>query len=407
MAKVVNIKASRSRSGRGSDARTALVLAGGGITGAVYQIGALRALDLLAVDMSVNDFDIYVGTSCGAYVSALIANGCRPEDLMRAIDGQMVEGLESIDFRQLMRPNYREIAQRASRLPFRVPGLLKDITLNARNLSLVDMLTMVADLAPGGFYSLDSMTGMLTDQLNRSHFTNDFRELEKELYIVATDLDTCEPVVFGESEWADVPIAKAAAASAALPIVFNGVDIRGREFVDGGLRSFANVDTAIAHGAKLVVIINPIVPFDNERLSPWMGKRPRRISEGGLTAVASQILKCLVWSSMHERLDHWRTNYPGVDFILIEPRRDDALMFQTQVMNVSERVEIARHGFESVVVHLADDFERLRETCAKHSINISRRNVIAELDLSRRGAVSGTTRWRRILERRTAATGGR
>src|ERR1700730_11235939 len=63
--------------------KTALVLGGGGFTGGVYEIGALRALDLLAVNSSVNQFDIYVGTSAGSFVAALCANGVTPEEMMR------------------------------------------------------------------------------------------------------------------------------------------------------------------------------------------------------------------------------------------------------------------------------------------------------------------------------------
>ena len=55
--------------------RTALVLGGGGFTDGVYEIGALRALDLLAVNRTVNQFDVYVGTSAGSFVAALTANG--------------------------------------------------------------------------------------------------------------------------------------------------------------------------------------------------------------------------------------------------------------------------------------------------------------------------------------------
>ena len=58
--------------------RTALVLGGGGVTGGVYEIGALRALDLLAVNRTVNEFDIYVGTSAGSFVASLVANGVTP-----------------------------------------------------------------------------------------------------------------------------------------------------------------------------------------------------------------------------------------------------------------------------------------------------------------------------------------
>src|ERR1700754_43361 len=63
---------------RRPSSRTALVLGGGGFTGGVYQIGALRALDLLSSNRSVNQFDIYVGTSAGALIASLVANGVTP-----------------------------------------------------------------------------------------------------------------------------------------------------------------------------------------------------------------------------------------------------------------------------------------------------------------------------------------
>lgn len=378
--------------------KSALVLTGGGFTGGVYQIGALRALDLLGVETSVNDFDIFVGTSGGAFIGSLIANGARPEEMMALLDGREVEGYEPLELDRLLRPNWRGLVDSAIRLPFDAARIAKDVALNLRQLSLVDTLAMLSDLAPGGFYSLEGMAEMLERQLLRDGWTNDFRELQKELYIVATDLDTCEPVVFGEQGWDDVPISRATAASGALPLVYKGIDIRGREFVDGGLRSFANVETAVQKGAKLVVIVNSIVPFGNDRLTTWTGERPRRVSDMGLHMVGSQMLKCLVWNAMHERLDHWRTLHPDVDFILIEPRRDDELMFSTQIMNVSQRVQIARHGFESVTMQLASDFDHYREICARHGLEISRRGVIEALAQDRRSE-SSTTRWRRILEK--------
>ena len=44
--------------------------------------------------------------------------------------------------------------------------------------------------------------------------TNDFRELACELYLAATDLDTCERVVFGSEGWQDVPISRPSAPRA-------------------------------------------------------------------------------------------------------------------------------------------------------------------------------------------------
>src|SRR4051812_5439468 len=74
---------------RRARSKTALVLGGGGFTGGVYEIGALRALDLLSVNRTVNDFDIYVGTSAGAFVSSLLAVGMTPEEMSRIVNQQV------------------------------------------------------------------------------------------------------------------------------------------------------------------------------------------------------------------------------------------------------------------------------------------------------------------------------
>src|SRR5216117_2163470 len=80
---------SKSKGGRKGGSKTALVLGGGGFTGGVYEIGALRALDLLTVNRTVNDFDLYVGTSAGSFVGSLLANGVTPEEMMRVLNKQL------------------------------------------------------------------------------------------------------------------------------------------------------------------------------------------------------------------------------------------------------------------------------------------------------------------------------
>src|SRR5215213_508224 len=97
-----------SRRRRRKPSKTALVLGGGGFTGGVYEIGALRALDLLAVDRTVNQFDVYVGTSAGALIAALAANGVTPEQMMRVVNDQVPQPFRDINLDMLLRPNYRE-----------------------------------------------------------------------------------------------------------------------------------------------------------------------------------------------------------------------------------------------------------------------------------------------------------
>src|SRR2546423_10903630 len=85
--------------------KTALVLGGGGFTGAVYEIGALRALDLLSVNRTVNQFDVYVGTSAGAIVAALTANGITPEEMMRVGNPPGPTPVSALDLGPAPRPH--------------------------------------------------------------------------------------------------------------------------------------------------------------------------------------------------------------------------------------------------------------------------------------------------------------
>ena len=57
--------------------RTGLAIAGGGPVGAVYELGALRALDESVDGLFLHHLDVYVGVSAGAFIAASLANGRR------------------------------------------------------------------------------------------------------------------------------------------------------------------------------------------------------------------------------------------------------------------------------------------------------------------------------------------
>ena len=94
--------------------KTALVLGGGGFTGGVYEMGALRALDLLSVNRTVNQFDVYVGTSAGSFVAAQVANGVTPEEMMRVIVQQVPTPFQDARVKQPAAPELPRIRQQGS-----------------------------------------------------------------------------------------------------------------------------------------------------------------------------------------------------------------------------------------------------------------------------------------------------
>src|SRR4051812_45308251 len=238
-------KAPRRRPRR---SRTALVLGGGGVTGGVYEIGALRALDLLAVNRTVNEFDVYVGTSAGSFVASLAANGVTPEEMMRVVNQQVPTPFRDINMGTVLTPNYFDFAKALAALPLRTLGVMRDLATNIGNVGLMDLVFGLAEGLPAGVYSTEGTEEYLREVLGDPDRTNDFRDLENELYMAATDLDTCERIVLGAEEWDDIPISLAASASTALPMIYKPVELKGRQLVDGGIRSTTNVDIAVEAG---------------------------------------------------------------------------------------------------------------------------------------------------------------
>ncbi len=380
------------------------MLGGGGFTGGVYEIGALRALDLLAVNRTVNDFDVFVGTSAGSFVSSLVANGVTPEEMMRVVNEQPPSPFRDVDRGQLMRPNIGEFAQSAALLPLRMLGVLRTVATQ-RGLSLVDVAAEIARGLPSGAYSTRGVEQYLDGVLSESGRVNDFRKLKRELYLTATDLDTTERIVFGGDGWDDISIAKAVSASTALPMVYKPVEIGGRQLIDGGIRSTTNVDVAVERGAKFIVVVNPLVPYVNDfqtQIPTAFGSKVRRVADMGFAQIGYQTFKLLAHQRLHEAVSHWKERYPGVDIVLVEPEPNDQLMFETNIMNFNRRVDIARHGFESVTIKLSEDYDDLKSVCAKHGIEISAtrvRKVVGKLERGR----EKTAAWRRILEQTTGS----
>ena len=409
MGKVVPLEGGRSKGGRPRRRRrgdkTALVLGGGGFTGGVYEIGALRAFDLLAVNRTVNDFDVYVGTSAGSFVASMVANGVTPEEMMRVLNKGLPSPIEDPTLRTLLRPNYRGFAGRLALLPLRVVGTLRQLVGNLGEISMVDVATGLAEGLPTGIYHNRGIEKYMSQVLSDPDRSNDFRELERQLLLIATDLDTCERIVLGQGEWEDVPISKAVAASGALPIVYEPYELRGRQLIDGGIISTTNVDVAVDAGAKFIVVVNPLVPYVNnfhKRIPTIFGSRVRRVSDMGMTAIGNQAFRLLAHARLHLAVESWKERFPDVDIILIEPEFDDELMFGTSILDYSARLRIAKHGFESVTVKLARDYQRYKDVAARHGIEISARRVRKVLDTVEEEE-KGISAWRRVLEQTTGA----
>jgi len=411
MGKVVNIEESQKRRSSAKNkerSRSALVLGGGGFTGGVYEIGTLRALDLLAVNSTVNDFDMYVGTSAGSFIGSMLAAGITPEEMMRVLTDDENSPIDRISQDTVLRPNFSEYASRIATLPFHVAGMVKSMVPRLRELSVIDIAYGLAEHLPSGMYSNAGIGAYVREVLATKGIVDSFDALSRELYLTGTDLDSGERVVFGDKDgdWAGIPVSKAVECSTALPLVYEPVEVNGRTLVDGGIYSTTNVDVAVERGAEFIVVINPLVPYVNDRnvgLPTVSGSRVRRLADMGLPAIANQAFRLLLHQRLSIAVESWKERYPGVDILLFEPDPDDELMFGTSIMDYSRRLDIATHGFETVTAHLAEDYAHYTEMAEKHGIEISATRLRRVVRKVREQEGSDASVWRRIFEQTTGA----
>lgn len=78
----------------GVGTKAGLILGGGGITGGMYELGALSAMDDFIVSgRKSGDFDLYVGISAGSIPAAFLANGITVSEMCSAVLGKGDQGL--------------------------------------------------------------------------------------------------------------------------------------------------------------------------------------------------------------------------------------------------------------------------------------------------------------------------
>ena len=352
-------RTSRARARKRSPSKVALVCAGGGITGAVYEIGCLRALEEL-LGRSVGDLDLYVGVSGGAFVSALLANGTSAHEMYDAVMAP-AGGLDD-PTGALFRLGAGEYWRRSLQAP-RVLAAAALRLLSGEGRDWSEAAWALFELLPPGLLDNSGIEEYLARTFAARGRTNEFASLGKALHVIAVDLDRGDAVDFGPGGDTSVTISKAVQASTALPGLYRPVRIGGRDYVDGAVKKTAHINLAIASGADLVICVNPIVPLDNRA-----GAVASHLSAKGVTYVLDQVLRIALHGRMQYGLERYRAEHPEVDILLLEPTRDDLRMFRYNIMRYSARRVVAAHAYASTVQAFAARQTEYRTLLKRHGI---------------------------------------
>ncbi|HZB67124.1 MAG TPA: patatin-like phospholipase family protein [Ornithinibacter sp.] len=205
----------------------AFVLAGGGATGIAWEAGIIIGLRDGGVD--VRDADTMIGTSAGSMVAAHLRVGTDEGNAFARIQ----QGAPLASYGRLGPPDAARYLRAQLALDRRRGrAVVARAALSARTSSEEEWLDAIGLGLVGKPWP------------------------DRRLLITAVDAETGTSVVFDNDS--GVPLDRAVAASCAVPGVFPAVEVGGRRYVDGGLRSVANIDLASGHRRVLALSPYPV-----------------------------------------------------------------------------------------------------------------------------------------------------
>ena len=358
--------------------KVALALAGGGPLGAIYEIGALCALDESLTGLNLNALHHYVGVSAGGFIAAGLANGMSPRELCAIFIENDTLTDEVFDPSWLMVPAYAEFARRGMMFPMLAASAWWRWAVGGK--SLTSSIERLASALPTGIFSNDEVDKHLAHIFSSAGRSNDFRQLKTRLTLVATNLDSGEAAPFGRPGWDHVPISKAVQASSALPGLFPPVEIDGAYYVDGALKKTMHASVALDEGVDLLLCLNPLVPFDATapQLAPDQGADPLfdkrkipRIVDGGLPSVLSQTFRSMIHSRLELGIKGYERAYPDTDIVLIEPNHRDPELYLANTFSYSQRRHLAEHAYQQTRALLRSNKSGLTDKLHRHGIRLN------------------------------------
>ncbi len=322
-----------------SSAKIGLALAAGAPEGAIYEIGALRALDEALDGMDFNDLFIYVGVSAGAFLNANLANQLTTAQMCRAIVSHE-PGEHPFSPETFFTPAMGALSQSGRKLPRLLTEALWEYVRDFRGKSFLDSMTRLGQALPVSLFDNEPIRQYLEKIWSIKGRTDDFRRLGKRLVVVATDLDSGQAARFGEPGLDHIPISRAVQASGALPGLYPPVEIEGRHYVDGVLLKTLHASGALEAGAELLLCINPVVPVDTVNAVEAGLMKRGNLLDRGLPTILSQTFRTLVHSRLEVGMAAYERRYGDRNVVLIQPRRDDYKMFFTNIFGLAERREV-------------------------------------------------------------------
>jgi predicted acylesterase/phospholipase RssA len=368
--------------------RIGLAVAGGGPIGGIYEMGALRALDEAIQGLDLTRLDVYVGVSSGAFLAAGLANRIDTAEMCRMF---VTDETAENAFRpeMFLRPAFFEFAKRLGNVPGILGDWLFDWLMRPGAQDWSESLGRIGQALPTGIFDNEGIERYLRRIFSGHGRSNDFRQLDRPLYVIAVDLDSGHTIRFGAEGENHVPISRAVQASSALPGFYPPVEIDGRFYVDGALQRTLHASVALDEDIDLLLAVNPLVPFDASKLEEKGVRAPESLVRGGLPRVLSQTIRAMLYSRMRVGFGKYDKSYDQSDLVRIEPEPDDTEMFFTNVFSFGSRRELCEHAYNNTLADIRRHRKAFGAVLKRHGLAL-RDDVLDDVSRTLWDGLSGT-----------------
>jgi predicted acylesterase/phospholipase RssA len=293
----------------------------------MFQIGALAALEHRVDRCVANEFDVDGGLSSGASVAAALAGGREVQRIYRALLDP-ADDYFPLERRHILMADlgeWKRTLKTAVRALGRGSRSMLSQSLAPTVASTWEELAELYDSLPTGLFSLEGYERFLEDNFARRGVPNHFRGMPKVLRIVAHELDTGEPAIFGEPGLEHVPVTRACAASMAMPPLFAPVRIGDSYYFDPAPAQVSPVELAVELGAELIVVVNPMVPFRVSRVPTGHGESTSLRDKGALW-IGNQANRIKMHAQLKSAIERVQASGKA-RVISVEPEPTDGTLF--------------------------------------------------------------------------------
>lgn len=296
--------------------RFGVVLGAGGVLGAAWTIGALRAVEEVT-GLDPRTAEVLIGTSAGSVLAATLGCGVGTEALVNQQSGTPGPDDPRVDY------DYDHDTGGAlppmPRLRLGSKSLLFAATIHPWKVTPMAVLSSVLPQGRGSLAPVGDLVDVVAPEGDQAWAPH------PNTWVVAMDYQTGRRIPFGRQGSPPARLSQAVMASCSIPGWFAPQVIGGRRYVDGGACSPTSLDLVLPLDLDTVFVLSPMTSFAYDEptsVAARLERHVRRLVTRRLSREAARVRRT------------------GTNVVLLGPGPEDLQAIGANLMDPSRREQV-------------------------------------------------------------------